>query len=112
MALTNANTGVGSPTGSNIKRYGKGNWKMSAITTNALNYSTDGKEWFSLFLNCSPITLYNTELYVDTTSAGTINKLPKEIIPRYSRVAEVESNDLEPKSIKQATTADYYEGIL
>lgn len=111
MAVT-GNYTEGGPTASNEKLYGKGNWRLYGDATTPLLYSTNGRTWYKLTANCSPITLYNTELRIDTTTTGEVFRLPDEIIPRYSRVVESKSKDEVNTDVEQAIYPDFYKDCI
>tara|TARA_X000001036_G_C20590834_1_gene770711 strand:+ start:122 stop:466 length:345 start_codon:yes stop_codon:yes gene_type:complete len=101
------------PTTADIKKCGKGNWRLAGHTNNVLRFSTNGNDFFELHEKNSPITLYNTELYLDTSSYGYVNQVPQTIIPRYTRQNEQKSQNTDEKITSQASIVDdYYEGIL
>lgn len=112
MALTST-TNAGTPDGDKIKFYGKGNWRLATLTTDTIIYSTDGKQWFQLNSSTSPVVLYSTGLYVNVTdSNGTINQVPDEIIPRYSRTNENKSKDEIKPEVENPILPNYYDGVI
>lgn len=100
MAVSGGST-TGSPSSANLKKYPKGNWKISALTGGRCVFSCNGEDWFDLSDDNSPVVLYSTALFVDTSTDGQVDLLPPQILPRYTREAEGKSQNKDEKKVNE-----------
>ena len=111
MSLTITTT-LGSPTSGNIKRFGKGCWRVSAFSvTEEIVYSTNGLDWYQLNHANSPITLYSTELYVDQSQDAIVNQVSHNILPNYSQASTKSVANKVPSDISNPDLDSVYSEV-